>query len=134
MKKETITIKAIVKWSPWYTWRALEVDRRKHGTELPYDKRGVYMVRKKGSDKRLFIGWSDKDLGRMIQECLHGRKDRPSLAGNRLRENEDLSKLEIRWVETERPLAVWEDLVKQHITEHSFFPKYIPTKKQKRHI
>jgi hypothetical protein len=51
----------------------------------------------------------------------------PHSAGDRIRKEEDLTEVELRWAETDRPAAVEEELHRQYIDEHGHLPKHTRT-------
>ena len=48
----------------------------------------------------------------------------PHSAGKKIRANEDLNKVEIRWAETDRPCAVEEDLHQKYVKRFGKLPQY----------
>ncbi len=112
-------------WSNWYPWHSLKIDARtSRGISIPNKEPGVYEVRFLQNEKRLVIGKTG-DLRFRIKQGLIGGKA-PHSSGERLRDKEDVSKLFIRWAETNRPAAAEEELHFQHKQQFSGkLPTYV---------
>ncbi|MCJ7576403.1 MAG: hypothetical protein MUO80_07025 [Dehalococcoidia bacterium] len=111
-----------LKWSEWASWNDLMRDARSGGIRIPTGKPGVYEVRLEQNLERLTIGKAS-DLRMRIRQGLIKGKTQHS-AGKRIRANEDVSKIEIRWAETDRPSAVEEELHKQYLAHFGEWPRY----------
>ena len=111
-----------LEWSPWATWNELMEDARSGGFHIPNRRSGVYEARLDHDSERLTIGKAS-DLRRRIRQGLIKGKTQHS-AGKRIRANEDVNKIEIRWAETNRPSAVEEELHKQYLAHFGKWPKY----------
>ena len=123
-EKEIIKIPQIIlKWSEWRYWNDVEKDATKGGIKIPNKKPGVYELKYDNEDKRLTIGKAS-DLRRRIKEGLVRGKS-PHSAGKGIRENEDTSKIVIRWAITDRPAAVEEELHRRHKEKFGKLPKYV---------
>jgi len=60
---------------------------------------------------------------RIKQALVKGKSPHP--AGNKIRKNEDTSKIVVRWATTDRPAAVEEELHKRFLNKFGKFPKYV---------
>ena len=124
MEIEIIKIAPIqIKWSDWITWDDLKVDARRGGIKVPNKKSGVYEVKYEDVEERLTIGKAS-DLRMRIKQGLVKGKTRHS-AGDRIRANEDNSKIVVRWAITDRPAAAEEELHKRHLGKFGKLPKYV---------
>ena len=123
---EKINIPSIVlKWSEWISWNDLRVDARgKSLVEViaPNKEKGVYEVKLKNTDERLTIGKASDLRMRIKQGLVRGRV--PHSAGRRIRANEDVSNVVVRWAITNRPAAAEEELHRHYQTRFSELPKY----------
>lgn len=124
MDEETLKIPLIVlKWSDWISWDALKVDARYGGgVRVPNHEPGVYEVRFSDSEERLTIGKAS-DLRMRIKQGLVKGKTKHS-SGTRIRANEEVSKLVVRWAITDRPAAAEEELHRKYRSKFSKLPKY----------
>jgi hypothetical protein len=123
METQDIYIPLIhLEWSAWATWNELMEDARSGGIHIPNGKSGVYEARLKHNLERLTIGKAS-DLRMRIRQGLIKGKTQHS-AGKRIRANEDINQIEIRWAETDRPSAVEEELHKQYLARFGKWPKY----------
>ena len=110
-------------WSSWIPWDELKLDARyEGGVKVPNKVTGVYEAKYKDEEERLTIGKASDLRMRIKQGLVKGKV--PHSAGNRIRREEDLSKIVVRWAITDRPSAVEEELHKQHIKKFGKLPKY----------
>ena len=110
-------------WSPWYTWKDIDIDSRKKGTlKVPNRKSGVYEVRLVGKSKRLTIGKTNDLRYRVKQGLVRGKA--PHSSGEKIRAFEDTSQIEIRWGQTNRPAAAEEELHRLYCKLYGELPKY----------
>ena len=124
MEKEVIEIPRIeLEWSDWTPWDNLKVDARGGGIEVPNKVPGVYEARYIDAEERLTIGKAS-DLRMRIKQGLIKGKILHS-AGEKIRDNEDTSRIVVRWSITDRPAAVEEKLHKRHINMFGKLPKYV---------
>lgn len=123
METQDIVIPPIhLEWSAWFGWNELIEDARSGGIRIPNGKPGVYEVRLKNNMERLTIGETSDLRGRIRDGLVKGTL--PHSTGGKIRANEDTSKIEIRWAETDRPCAVEEELHKQYVSNFGKWPKY----------
>ena len=123
METQDIYIPPIhLEWSAWAGWNELMEDARSGGIRIPNGKPGVYEARLKHNLERLTIGKAS-DLRMRIRQGLIKGKTQHS-AGKRIRANEDIDNIEIRWAETNRPSAVEEELHKQYLARFGKWPEY----------
>jgi len=124
-EKEIIEIpKITLDWSDWYPWDDVKKDAGKEGgIKIPNKRSGVYEVKYKDADKRLTIGKASDLRMRIRQGLVKGKT--PHSAGERIRKNEDMSKIVIRWAITDRPAAVEEELHRRHKEKFGELPKYV---------
>lgn len=123
VEKETINIPPLVlEWSEWVRWDELKLDARHGGVRVPNKRSGVYEVKCDESEERLTIGKSTDLRMRIKQGLVKGKS--PHSTGEKIREKEDVSKLLVRWAETERPAAVEEELHKRYVNRFGKLPKY----------
>jgi hypothetical protein len=101
------------------------VDLAEHGAailELPFIFPGVYEARLKRDGRRLTIGRA-KSLGpRILYGLIRGTTRHE--AGRKIRENEDVTKVLVRWAFTDRPAAAEEELHHRHFQKWGRLPKY----------
>ena len=110
-------------WSNWFSWNELKIDARKRqGIKVPNRKSGVYEVKYKNKKYRLTIGKAS-DLRMRIKQALIKGKASHS-AGVKIRNQEDISKIVVRWAVTNRPSAVEEELHKRYQIKFGKLPKY----------
>ena len=109
-------------WSSWVPWRKLELDVRLGGVSPP-DSPGVYEAKYEGCDERLVIGKASNLRMRVKQGLVKGKV--PHSAGEKIRLNEDISRIVVRWAETDRPAAAEEELHKRHLEKFGKLPKYV---------
>jgi len=110
-------------WSEWYAWHKFELDARteSEGITLP-NSPGVYEAKLFDTDERLTIGKASNLRMRVKQGLVKGKV--PHSSGKDIREKENTSRIVIRWVITDRPAAVEEELHKRHIEAFGKLPKY----------
>ena len=102
-----------LEWSPWTPWHALLVDARSEGgVRMPNRILGVCEVRYPHEEQRLTIGRAS-DLRMRIKQGLVKGKAKHS-AGKRIRTNEDVERIVVRWAATDRPAAAEEELHLRH--------------------
>ena len=123
MQSEILRIPDIeLRWSEWHRWKDLIEDARSGGIKIPNGYSGVYEVKYIDSDERLTIGKASDLRMRIRQGLLKGKAKHSS--GDKIRLNEDLSKLIVRWAETDRPSAAEEELHRRYLENNSKWPKY----------
>ncbi len=122
--KEVINIETIVlNWSEWVSWNELLVDARfGGGVKVPNYLPGVYEVKYKDAEERLTIGKAS-DLRMRIKQGLVKGKTKHS-SGSKIRTNEEVSKLVVRWAITSRPAAAEEELHRKCRIKFGKLPKY----------
>jgi hypothetical protein len=108
-------------WSRWERWEHVA----EYGAailDLPLDESGVYEVRLEGSEERLTIGRATN----LRQRILHGliRGGSPHEAGRKIRDQEDVRQVVVRWAVTDRPAAAEEELHRRHLATFGHLPKY----------
>jgi hypothetical protein len=74
------------------------------------------------SNERLTIGKAKDLYKRIIRALILGKLKH--LTGKKIRANEELSKLVVRWAETDRPAAVEEELHRRYRAKFGELPKY----------
>jgi hypothetical protein len=125
MERQEVSIPTIVlEWSDWFSWDDLKVDARYgSGVNVPNDAPGVYEVKYKDSEERLTIGKASNLRMRIKQGLVKGKV--PHSSGERIRANEDTSRIVVRWAVTSRPAAVEEDLHQRYQNRFDALPKYV---------
>jgi len=125
MKREEIIIQPIaLDWSDWYPWNDLKIDARSSmGINVPNYVSGVYEARYEDEEKRLTIGKATDLRMRVRQGLVKGKT--PHSAGEKIRANEDVTRIVVRWSVTDRPCAVEEELHKKHQKNFGKLPKYV---------
>lgn len=127
IEKEFLKIADVpIKWSRWYPWYILELGAwTKNGVRVPNETPGVYEVRRI-PDNTLLICRGTKNIRRAIKECLiKGRYTRPNSLGKKIRHEEDLSNLIIRWCKASRPFTVEEQLRCEYKRYSDIAPLYL---------
>ncbi len=113
----------VLQWSHYERWEDIanppEDDRP---LDLPPAQPGVYEVTGKGEYRALYIGRA-RDLHDRITNALV-KGTLPHHAGLKIRENENLADLEVRWAVTDRPAAAEEELHRQHREMFDCLPLY----------
>jgi excinuclease UvrABC nuclease subunit len=123
MDTQDINIPTIhLEWSEWSSWNELMEDARSGGIRIPNGKPGVYEARLKNNIERLTIGKASDLRMRIRQGLIKGKTQHSS--GKRIRSNEDINNIEIRWAETDRPSATEEELHRQYLARFGKWPKY----------
>ena len=126
MTRETqiINIPTIrLEWSEWLPWNDLKIDARsRDGIRVPNKQPGVYEVRYVDSEERLTVGKASDLRHRVKQGLVKGIA--PHSTGKRIRGNEDVSRLLVRWAKTDRPAATEEDLHIKYCERYGNLPKY----------
>src|SRR5215217_1196585 len=115
----------ILDWSPWIPWGDVLLDNRGGaGVSIPNHVPGVYEVRYADhkAAERLHIGRTN-DLRRRIRQGLV-KGAVPHSTGKRIRQEEDVSRLVIRWAVAERPGAAEEELHSLYRRKFGRLPKY----------
>lgn len=122
--KEKINIPPIVlEWSEWIAWNDLKLDARGgDGVIVPNKKAGIYEVKLKNTNERLHIGRASDLRARVKQGLVKGKV--PHSTGKKIRTNEDVSNIVVRWATTDRPSAVEEELHSLYQTKFGKLPKY----------
>jgi len=123
MEIEIIEIPRIeLRWSEWHHWNDIIEDARSGGIKIPNGVSGVYEVKYLDSEERLTIGKASDLRMRVRQGLIKGKTKHSS--GDKIRANEDVSTLLVRWAESERPAATEEELHRRYVEKHSKWPKY----------
>jgi len=124
MEDEVITISPIrLRWSDWIPWTDFKIDARYGGgVRVPSGVSGVYEVKYADTDERLTIGKASDLRMRIKQALVKGKV--PHSSGKRIRAQEDLSRIVVRWATTDRPAAAEEELHKKYEAKFGKLPKY----------
>lgn len=124
MAEEVINIPPIVlRWSDWISWNDLKLDARyEGGVRVPNYESGVYEVKYRDSEERLTIGKTSNLRMRIKQGLVKGKVSH--LAGEKIRANEEVSRIIVRWAATDRPAAMEEELHKRYLDKFGKLPKY----------
>lgn len=125
MEREEIRIPLIVlEWSEWVAWDDLKVDARHGGgVKVPNQKPGVYEVKYADAEERLTIGKASNLRMRIKQGLVKGKARHST--GKRIRANEDVSRIVVRWAVTDRPAAVEEELHRRYRAKFGRLPKHV---------
>ncbi|HHT9126095.1 MAG TPA: hypothetical protein ACFYD6_09805 [Candidatus Brocadiia bacterium] len=120
---EIINIPSVeLEWCEWVAWNNLKVDARDtFGIKVP-NKAGIYEVKYVDTEERLTIGKAKNLSMRVKQGLVKGTI--PHSTGEKIRPNEDVSKIIVRWAVTDRPAAVEEELHKRYQDKFGKLPKY----------
>ena len=120
----TITIpKITLEWSDWYSWNRLKKDaREENGIKIP-NQSGVYEVKRRRRESLQYIGKASNLRMRVRQGLIKGKV--PHSGGKKIRKNEDVSKLIVRWAVTKRPSCVEEELHQKYIKKFGKSPKHV---------
>jgi hypothetical protein len=113
-------------WSDWAPWTALLTDARgRAGVPIPNGQPGVYEVKRSdhAGDERLYIGKANDLRMRVRQGLVKGKVQHPG--GARIRAEQDLAWLMVRWARTERPAAAEEELHRAYVLKFGRLPKYV---------
>ncbi|MBA7493319.1 hypothetical protein ES702_03877 [subsurface metagenome] len=123
MEMELIEIPRIkLEWSNWYSWNDLKEDARSGGIKIPNYTPGVYEVRYVDAEERLTIGRASNLRIRIRQGLVKGKAKHSS--GKLIRENEDVTRIVVRWAVTDRPGAIEEELHRRYLEKYGKLPKY----------
>ena len=134
MDREVIDIpKIILEWSDWIDWQDIKADKRLKANkdkEIPPESAGVYEVKYKNDEERLYIGRSRGGLRQRVREELvkgfKGSDGKPvHPAWQPITSSEDVSKIVVRWAITDRPAAVEEDLHMKYRERFGKLPKHV---------
>jgi excinuclease UvrABC nuclease subunit len=118
-EKQIIKIPEIIlEWSEWYPWENI-----KNGIIKVPAQPGVYEAKYIDTDEKLTIGKASNLKMRVQQGLVKGKI--PHSAGEKIRSNEDVSKIVVRLATTDRPSAVEEELHKQYKEKFGKLPKYV---------
>ncbi|MGP8001863.1 MAG: hypothetical protein ACLPKI_31735 [Streptosporangiaceae bacterium] len=112
-------------WSAWVPWTDVSADNRGGaGVSIPNKVAGVYEVRSADNDgdERTYIGKAGDLRLRVRQGLVKGKL--PHSGGKRIRAQEDLSRLAIRWAVTDRPAAAEEELHRAYRARFGRLPLY----------
>jgi excinuclease UvrABC nuclease subunit len=123
MERDIIHIPEILlEWSSWTPWMDLMTDARTGvGIRIPNNS-GVYEARLVGSLERLTIGRASNLRMRVKQSLVKGNA--PHSAGQKMRANENVKQIVVRWAVTDRPAAAEEELHRRHQDQFGQYPKY----------
>lgn len=102
-------------WSAWLAWDEVNT------TAVPTGA-GVYEVRRADDEQRLTIGRATNLRRRIVRGLVKGKL--PHSAGKRIRANERVGELVLRWAETDRPAAAEEELHRRHAQQFGSLPQY----------
>jgi len=121
MDRQVLHIADIVlDWTEWFAWNEVKQDARRPGAVSVPARPGVYEARLTDEAERLTIGRSSHLRSRVKQGLLKGE----TVVGRKVRQNEDVSRILIRWALTDRPAAAEEELHCQHTDEFGRLPKH----------
>lgn len=110
-------------WSEWYAWPVFLRDARSDPEGVtPPETAGVYEAKLGDAEERLTIGKASNLRMRIKQGLVKGKV--PHSSGSDIRNNEDTSRIAIRWTTTDRPAAVEEELHRKHVETFGRLPKY----------
>ncbi len=116
MTRDRLTLPPIeLAWSAWLAWDDVKAAAVPIGS-------GVYEVRRTDADERMTIGKATDLRRRIVRGLVMGKL--PHSAGKRLRANERVAELVVRWAETDRPAAVEEELHRRHVQQFGSLPRY----------
>jgi len=83
---------------------------------------GVYEVRRYDEQRRLYIGRATNLMRRIKYSLLPASAAHH--AGRKIRAHEDLSRLCIRWADTDRPTTAEDELLQRHLDRYGALPEY----------
>ena len=112
-----------LEWSDWIKWEDLKVDARRGGIRVPNHISGVYEAKYKETEDRLTIGKASDLRHRVKQGLVKGKTSHS--AGEKIRKNEDVSRIEVSWGCTNRPACAEEWLHRKHVKKYQRLPKYV---------
>src|SRR5262245_4419543 len=104
-------------WSDWSSWFDL-----KEGRIRPPKLSGVYEARLSDGEV-LTIGRASNLDSRVCQALVKGVL--PHSAGDKIRAEEDLTKVQVRWQVTEDPEGLERALHAEHLRLYGKLPKYV---------
>jgi hypothetical protein len=120
--KETFSIPLIVlEWSEWRAWNDLKVGAKYEGGVTIPQVAGVYEVKYADDDRQLTIGKTFSLRRRIKRQLVRGKSHS---SGKKIRANEDVSRIVVRWATTDRRAAAEEELHKKHKAKFGDLPKY----------
>jgi len=123
MEEEIISLPEIrLEWTEWYTWEDIYMPAWESDLDIP-PKPGVYEVKSIDNDEILLIAGTNNIKNRIKYALTHGT--RKHFSGERIKTNEDISKMTIRWAETIFPYCAEEILIRLHVEKFHKLPKYI---------
>src|SRR5438105_1254773 len=99
-------------WTAWFDWNSVKADTRWGGVKVPNGQPGVYEAKYPETEERLTIGKASDLRMRIKQGLLRGKV--PHSAGTRIRANEEVDRVVLRWAATDRPSAAEEELHRRH--------------------
>jgi len=119
---EVLAVAIVLEWSWWEWWTDIEQDDMT-GAWIPLPMLpGVYEVAVHGEEQRLYIGRASNLNLRVKHALVKGTSEHP--AGRKIAATEDLSRVCVRWAETDRPAAAEEELHRRHRQHSGVLPKY----------
>ena len=122
MEIELLAVAIDLEWEWWEWWDDIERnDMTGEGVSIPHCA-GVYEVKVYGEDPLLYIGRASNLQMRVKHGLVKGSSEHP--AGDKIRANEDLSRVCVRWARTDRPAAAEEELHRRHVLRFGAMPKY----------
>ena len=114
--RDRLTIPPIeLTWSTWLAWDDVATAAVPTGP-------GVYEVRRADAEQRLTMGKATNLRRRIVRGLVKGKL--PHSAGKRIRANERVGELVVRWAETDRPAAAEEELHRQHVKKFGRLPRH----------
>jgi len=124
MVKQKIEIPPIeLEWSDWVLWTDLKLDVRESGIRVPNGQPGVYEAKYQNAEERLTIRKASNLREQIKQGLVKGKL--PNSAGKKIRANEDISTIVVRWAITNRPAAAKEELHIRYKNKFGKLPKYV---------
>jgi hypothetical protein len=113
----------VLYWYPWERWD----DLLQEGPAIMDEHRsvhkpGVYEARLRDQEERLVIGKAADLTDRVLQGLIKGTTAHD--AGKKIRANENVHLVVVRWAPTDRPAAAEEELHRLHIARFARLPKY----------
>lgn len=107
-----------IEWDRWVPWNSIP------RLDIPLGP-GVYEVvyEDEPDGERLQIG-ETKQLGKHLRECLVGDR-RLKAVGGKIKANEDVNQLLVRWAEIENYRAAKSELKSSYIRRFGRLPKYM---------
>lgn len=124
MEQQVVRIPPIkLEWSNWVPWNDLSIDARgDSGVKVPNRVAGVYEVKYVDTEERLTIGKASNLRMRIKQGLVKGMVEHS--AGKKIRVQEDVSAIVVRWAVTDRPAAVEEELHQKYQAKFGKLPKH----------